>query len=132
MVGELLAGIKRSKIRAGQFRSFREYLHDLHMNVPMANRFIRFYELYQEELDIDQEDLKQIGYDRLSIITPTMVEADYEQQQELLEKAKNMNNDDLLDEVKKIRPRKDLLPGMYLHPVRRRVHGLSPTAQLKS
>jgi hypothetical protein len=104
-LGEIFAGIKRSQaFRIKGYPTFKDFVEtDLKLTVFLANRLIGIYQLYIEELDIDSEDIKKIGMDRLAMIKSIVAKATYEEQEAWIEKARTLSTHDLKDEIKKIR-----------------------------
>ncbi len=104
-LGETLAVIKGKKSHKEKgFNNFKDYVEKaLNMPVSLANRLIRMYELYVEELDIDEQTLNEIGYDRLFVIKPVIDNKTVSQEsiEDWIETAKTKALDELKEEVSK-------------------------------
>jgi hypothetical protein len=100
--GELLSHIKRTslyKIRG--YKNFKEFIEkEYNLASNFAGKLIDTYELYLEELDMDEEDLKQIGFDRLNLIKPFVKDCDVSVAESWIDEAKNLTTPELREKVK--------------------------------
>lgn len=100
-MGQIFAHIKQSKLYMLRgYDSFRDYVeNDLNIALSLANKLIRIQNLYIQDMDQDEETLKEIGLDRLLMIAPIVAKAQsMEEQEELMALAR----DNLLPELKEV------------------------------
>ncbi len=125
MLGQVLSDIKRKgSFKIKGYKSFKNFVEvEYNLKSSLAAKIIKAFELYSEELDIDEAELKQIGFERLDMVRPFVEKAEsYAEQEEWIECAKGMNTADLKDKIKEIRQQekenkrssKDLLIEQYL------------------
>ncbi|HNX00216.1 MAG TPA: hypothetical protein PLE74_01985 [Candidatus Cloacimonadota bacterium] len=123
-LGEIFSQIKRSQAyKIKGFPTFKEFIEtDLKLTNSMAMKLIGIYELYIEELDVDENDVKNIGVDRLAMIKPIIQKATFQEQENWLEQAKSLPTQELKDKVKELRQKekkldktmKDVLAEQYV------------------
>jgi hypothetical protein len=123
-LGEIFSQIKRSQAyRMKGYPTFKDFIEtELKLNNSMASRLIGIYELYIEELDVDETDVKIIGVDRLAMIKPIVQKATFEEQEQWLDKAKTLPTQDLKDNIKEFKLKekkldktlKDVLAEQYI------------------
>ena len=104
-LGEIFSQIKRSQAyKIKGFPTFKEFVEtELKLTNTMAMKLIGIYELYIEELDVDEGDVKKIGVDRLAMIKPIVQKATFEEQENWLEQAKSLPTQELKDKIKEVR-----------------------------
>ncbi len=127
-LGQLLSEIKRQKLfRLKGYENFKEFLSsEYSMSQVMANKLIRVYSVFSEEMGMDDETLKQIGLDRLLAIAPMMQKASLEAKEEWMAKAESLTLGELQSEIKtkkaaeknKDLDLKDVLISQYLEKMR--------------
>lgn len=102
-MGQVFSHIKATKIfRMKGYESFKDWVeHEHNMSAKMANKLIRLQRLFVEEMDMDEETLKEIGFDRLMMIAPMVEKADWEKRDELVGKAGELPIPQLAGELKK-------------------------------
>ncbi len=102
-MGQVFSHIKATKIfRMKGYESFKDWVeHEHNMSAKMANKLIRLQRLFVEEMDMDEETLKEIGFDRLMMIAPMVEKADWEKRDELVEQAGELPIPQLAGELKK-------------------------------
>lgn len=102
-MGQLFAHIKQTKLfRFNGYESFRDFIEQEHnLSLSLANKLIKIQNLFIQELDQDEETLKEIGMDRLIMIAPFMSDAPQEAQEELLQIAADFPLPALKAELKK-------------------------------
>lgn len=107
-LGELLSRIKRKKTyKTKGYKDFKEFIEsEFQLSNSFANKLISIYELYIEDLDVDEKSVKDIGLDKLTMIKPLVKDAAYTETEEWLKKAENLTNSKLRDEVKTVREKK--------------------------
>ena len=102
-LGGLYSQIKAGKayLRKG-YDSFKCWVEQEHnIGVKQANKLIRLYRVFVEDMDQDAETLKEIGFDRLMIIAPIIEKADWNTRDEVFEMAQQLPIEELLRELKK-------------------------------
>ncbi len=102
-MGQLFAHIKQTKLhRFNGYESFRDYIEQEHnISLSLANKLIRIQSIFVQDMDQDEETLKEIGMDRLIMIAPLMSDAPQEVQEELLQIAAEFPLPELKAELKK-------------------------------
>jgi len=90
-LAQLFSRIKIGKLfRIKGYESFRDYLAMEHnMSPSLANKLIKIQSLFIEDMDQDEETLREIGMDRLLMIAPLVAKADWAGKEELLQLAQN-------------------------------------------
>lgn len=115
-MGQLFSHIKATKIfRMKGYESFKDWVeHEHNMSAKMANKLIRLQRLFVEEMDMDEETLKEIGFDRLMMIAPMVEKADWEVRDELVAQAGELPIPQLAGELKKakLEAQKDAAPDL--------------------
>jgi hypothetical protein len=122
-LGQLFSMIKRKKMfQAKGFDSFKEFVEaEYNMNSSLAGKLVSVYEVFVHELDVDDTTIKQLGFDRLSMIKP-YVKNGYPEADEWLQKAEQMPVNELKEHIKQIKNKekekdkdvKDVLIEQYL------------------
>ncbi|HQB97523.1 MAG: hypothetical protein BWY95_00223 [Bacteroidetes bacterium ADurb.BinA104] len=104
-IGELFSHIKAAKLfKFRSYESFKDWVEtEQHISHKTANKLIRMHRLYVEELDIDEETLKAIGFDRLLMIAPMMEKADWEIRDQLMEMAAEQPLPQFYESLKKMK-----------------------------
>lgn len=102
-MGQLFAHIKQTRLhRFTGFESFRDFVEQEHnISLSLANKLIRIQSIFVQDMDQDEETLKEIGMDRLIMIAPFMSDAPQEAQEELLQIAADFPLPELKAELKK-------------------------------
>jgi len=100
--GELLSHIKRAGVyKVKGYKTFKEFIEkEYNLASSFASKLIDTYELYMEELDLDEESLKEIGFDRLNMIKPFVKDSDISIAESWIEEAKNLSTPDLREKLK--------------------------------
>jgi len=100
--GELLSHIKRTglyKVRG--YKNFKEFIEkEYNLASAFAGKLIDTYELYLEELGMDEEDLKKIGFDRLNLIKPFVKDTDVSIAESWIDEAKTLTTPELREKIK--------------------------------
>ncbi|RLC50249.1 MAG: hypothetical protein DRI23_07500 [Candidatus Cloacimonadota bacterium] len=106
-LGQLLSEIKRTKLfKFKGFKTFKEFVEkEFNLSSTFAARLIGTYELFIEELDIDEASVKDIGLDKLNMIKPMLKDSSYEETEEWIKKAEELPTTELREEIKEIRDR---------------------------
>jgi len=78
MLGQLLSEIKRSKLYLFKgYENFKDFVEtEYQLSGSLAGKLISTFDLFIEEMDIDENEVKEIGFDRLQMIKPFMKKAD--------------------------------------------------------
>ena len=100
--GELLSHIKRTGIfKVKGYKNFKEFIEkEYNFASSFASKLIDTYELYLEELDVDEESVKEIGFDRLNMIKPFVKDSEVGIAEGWIEEAKALSTPDLREKVK--------------------------------
>ncbi len=100
--GELLSGLKRKgTFRVKGYKTFKDFIEtEYNVSGSFANKLIEIYELFIEEMDIDEFTLNQIGFDRLNMIKPFVKESEISIAEVWIEEAKEKSTPELRQAVK--------------------------------
>jgi hypothetical protein len=100
--GELLSGLKRKgTFRVKGYKTFKDFIEtEYNVSGSFANKLIEIYELFIEEMDIDEFTLNQIGFDRLNMIKPFVKESEISVAEVWIEEAKEKSTPELRQAVK--------------------------------
>ena len=100
--GELLSDIKRSGVfKVRGYKTFKEFIEkEYNLAGAFAQKLIDTYELFMEELDIDEETIKEVGFDRLNMIKPLVKDSDISIAESWIEDAKNLSTPELREKIK--------------------------------
>jgi hypothetical protein len=122
-LGQLFSMIKRRKMfQAKGYDNFKDFVEaEYNINSTLAGKLLSVYEIYVEELDVDDGTIKQLGFDRLNMIKP-YVKAGYPDADEWLQKAEQMPVNELKQHIKEIKAKdkdkdkdvKDVLIDQYM------------------
>ncbi|HPR18802.1 MAG TPA: hypothetical protein PLD62_11215 [Candidatus Cloacimonadota bacterium] len=104
-LGQLLSEIKRTKLyKFKGYKNFQEFVEkEFNLSNTFANRLIGTYELFIEELDVDETSVKNIGLDKLNMIKPLVKDTDYRETEDWIKKAEELPTSELREEIKEIR-----------------------------
>ena len=100
--GELLSHIKRTGVfKVKGYKTFKEFIEkEYNLASTFASKLIDTYELFMEELDIDEESLKEIGFDRLNMIKPFVKESEISVAESWIDDAKKLSTPKLREKLK--------------------------------
>ena len=106
-LGQLLSEIKRSKIfKFRGFKSFKEFVEEeFQMAGSFASKVVGIYDLYINELDVDEHSVKKIGMDKLHLIKPMVKNKSFQESMQWVERAQTEGTAELREEIKEIRKR---------------------------
>lgn len=92
-LGQLLSEAKADKLHLKKgYNAFKEFVEtEFGISGSMANKLIKTYDLYFKELDLDEATVKDIGFDKLQLISSLIGKASLEEQEAWIEKAQTMN-----------------------------------------
>jgi len=104
-LGNVLSNIRRAKLyRFKGYERFKDFIEaEYAFSSSLANKLVRVYEAFVEELDQDEETLKEVGFDKLCSVLPMMKDADWEAREEWLKQAKELPVADLKQAIKAAR-----------------------------
>ncbi|MCB5265943.1 MAG: hypothetical protein LHW41_06875 [Candidatus Cloacimonetes bacterium] len=104
-LGELLSDIKRSKLyRFKGYETFKEFVEaEYQLSGSLASKLAVTYDLYIEEMDVDESSMKEIGFERLQLIKPMVQKADWDIRDEWLQKAADTPTNELRSEIKELK-----------------------------
>ena len=69
----------------------------------LAGKLMSTFDLFIEEMDIDETEVKEIGFDRLQMIKPFMKNADWNVRDEWIHKAEEMPFKELREHIKELK-----------------------------
>jgi len=100
--GELLSDIKRTgAFKVKGYKTFKEFIEkEYNLAGSFASKLIDTFELYIEEFDMDEESIKEIGFDRLNMIKPFVKDTDIMVAEGWIEEAKNLPTPELREKIK--------------------------------
>ncbi len=104
-LGQLFSEIKRTKIfRFKGYETFKDFIEaEYNFNSALAGKLSQIFELYIDEMDMDEETIKAIGMDRLQMIRPLVAKAPWETREQWTEKAQDMPANELRNHIKDLR-----------------------------
>ncbi|MCD8479208.1 MAG: hypothetical protein LRZ88_02585 [Candidatus Cloacimonetes bacterium] len=104
-LGELLSEIKRSKLfRFKGYESFKDFVEaEYQLSGTLAGKLAQTFELFIEEMDIDDVSVKEIGFERLQLIKPFVQKANWNERDEWIKKAVETPTNELRSEIKEIK-----------------------------
>ncbi len=125
--GELLSEIKRKgtyKIKG--YKTFKDFIEtEYNLASSFASKLIDTYELYIEELDIDEFTLNQIGFDRLNMIKPFVKDTELSIAETWIDEAKEKPTPELRqiikdekEKTKKVKPFKEVFAEQHIEKMR--------------
>lgn len=104
-LGELLSEVKRSKLfRFKGYESFKDFVEaEYQLSGSLAGKLAQTFELFIEEMDMDDVSVKEIGFERLQLIKPYVQKANWNERDEWLQKASDTPTNDLRAEIKELK-----------------------------
>lgn len=104
-LGQLLSEIKRAKLyRFKGYEKFKDFIEaEYALNGSLAAKLVQSFDLFIEEMDMDEASVKEIGFDRLQMIRPLMQKAEWKEREEWVQKAGELPTKDLRDHIKEIK-----------------------------
>lgn len=101
-LGELLSDIKRTKLfRFKGYESFKDFIEaEYKMSSSLAAKMVQTFDLFIEEMDIDESTLNDIGFDRLQMIRPLVQKADWGERDQWVDLAGELPSKDLRAHIK--------------------------------
>ncbi len=123
-LGQLFSMIKRRKLYAKKgYQNFKDFVEtEFQINSTLAGKLCSVYELYVDDLNLDDKSLKEIGFDRLNMVKPYVAKSAPQDTDNWLEMAENMPIGELKDHIKQLKEKekettkglKDVLIDQYL------------------
>lgn len=104
-LGQLLSEIKRSKIfRRKGYETFKDFVESEYaLSSTLAGKLVQVFDVFIEEMDVDEVKVKEIGFDRLQMIKPLVQKADWDERDDWVQKAEEMPTKDLRDYIKELK-----------------------------
>jgi hypothetical protein len=105
-LGQVLSDIKRKgTYKLKGYKTFKELVeNEYSIKSSVATKLIAIYELYIEEMNLDESELKSIGHDRLDMIRTFVNNAEnLAEKEEWIKTAKTTNAADLKEKIQEIR-----------------------------
>ena len=104
-LGQLLSEIKRSKLYLYKgYENFKDFVEmEYQLSGTLAGKLMSTFDLFIEEMDIDETEVKEIGFDRLQMIKPFMKNADWNVRDEWIHKAEEMPFQELREYIKELK-----------------------------
>lgn len=123
-LGHLFSLIKREKLyKKKGYDSLKEFAEaEFKIGGTLAGKLSAVYDLYVEDINLDDQALKEIGFDRLNMIKPFVAKQSPQVQDNWLEMAERLPMPELKDHIKQIKDKakdqnkgmKDVLVDQYL------------------
>ncbi len=104
-LGQLLSEIKRSKIfRMKGYESFKDFVEtEYSLSGSLAGKLVAVFDVFIEEMDVDEGTIHAIGVDRLQMIQPLVRKADWAQRDEWVQTAQELPTKDLREHIKELK-----------------------------
>ncbi len=104
-LGQLLSEIKRTRLfRFKGYENFKDFIEaEYNLGGTLANKLAGTFELFIEEMDMDEITVKEIGFDRLQMIRPIIQKADWEIKDKWVQLAETMPTNELRAHIKEVR-----------------------------
>ncbi|HOR02884.1 MAG TPA: hypothetical protein PLL58_03035 [Candidatus Syntrophosphaera sp.] len=104
-LGQLLSEIKRSKIfRMKGYESFKDFVEaEYSLSGSLAGKLAAVFDVFIDEMDVDEGTIREIGFDRLQMIQPLVRKADWALRDEWVQKAEEMPTKDLRNHIKELK-----------------------------
>lgn len=104
-LGQLLSEIKRSKsFRRKGYETFKDFVESEYaLSSTLAGKLVQVFDVFIEEMDVDEVKVKEIGFDRLQMIKPLVQKADWDERDDWVQKAEEMPTKDLRDYIKELK-----------------------------
>ena len=101
-LGELLSDIKRGKLFIYKgYESFKDFIEsEYKLSGTLGGKLVQTFDLFIDEMDVDEGTLKEIGFDRLQMIRPLVKKADWSERDAWVDLAAEMPMKDLRAHIK--------------------------------
>jgi hypothetical protein len=103
--GNLLSEMKRMRTyKIKGYKSFKEFT-EAEYNLPgrVANSLTKMYDFFIREMNLDEDTINKIGFDKLELIHPIVKDTSYEVQEEWVKTAEDLTYPELNEKVKEIK-----------------------------
>ncbi len=104
-LGQLLSEIKRAKLyRFKGYEKFKDFVEgEYALSGSLGAKLVQSFDLFIEEMDMDEGTVKEIGFDKLQMVRPLITKADFKEREAWVQKAEEMPTKDLRDHIKELR-----------------------------
>jgi len=104
-LGQLLSEIKRAKLfRFKGYENFKDFVEvEYNLGGSLAGKLTQTFDLFIEEMDMDEESVKEIGFDRLQMIRPLIQKADWDIKDKWVQLSQNMPTNELREHIKEMK-----------------------------
>lgn len=104
-LGNVLSNIRRAKLyRFLGYERFKDFIEaEYAFSSSLAAKLVKVFESFVEDMDQDEETLKEIGFDKLCSILPMMKDADWQAKEDWLKQAGELPVKDLKESIKAAR-----------------------------
>ncbi len=104
-LGQLLSEIKRSRLfKVKGYENFREFVEsEYSLSGSLAGKLVSIFDVFIEEMDVDEGTILDIGFDRLQMIQPLVRKADWADRDDWVQKAEEMPTRELREHIKEIK-----------------------------
>ena len=104
-LGQLLSEIKRAKLyRFKGYEKFKDFIEtEYAFSGSLAAKLVTTFDLFVEEMDMDEGSIREIGFERLQMVRPMMQKADWPAREEWVKKAGELPTQDLREHIKEIK-----------------------------
>lgn len=104
-LGQLLSQIKKQKLYTKKgYANFKDCVEtEFIINGTLAGKLCSVYDLYIDDLDLDDKTIKEIGFDRLNLVKPFVAKADPFLQNDWIERAEAMPMGELKEHIKQLK-----------------------------
>jgi ketol-acid reductoisomerase len=104
-LAELLSQLKRSNYHKNKgYKNFKEFVEkEFNLTGSFAQKLTGCFQLFVEELAVDEMSVKEIGLDKLQVLKPLLKDSNIQETEDWLEKAQNLPVSELRSEVKDVR-----------------------------
>ena len=104
-LGQLLSEIKRAKLyRFKGYEKFKDFIEtEYAFSGSLAAKLVTTFDLFVEEMDLDESSIREIGFERLQMVRPMMQKADWPAREEWVKLAGELPTQDLREHIKEIK-----------------------------
>ena len=104
-LGQLLSEIKRAKLyRFKGYEKFKDFVEgEYALSGSLGAKLVQSFDLFIEEMDMDEGLVKEIGFDKLQMVRPLMAKADFKEREAWVAKAEELPTKDLREHIKELK-----------------------------
>ena len=104
-LGQLLSEIKRAKLyRFKGYEKFKDFVEgEYALSGSLGAKLVQSFDLFIEEMDMDEGTVKEIGFDKLQMVRPLITKADFKEREAWVQKAEEMPTKDLREHIKELK-----------------------------